>query len=134
VRLGRNVSVCGRGWIYGRGALLIGDETWVSPGTVFHTHLSAPIVIAARCDVGPSVEFVTGTHIIGAARRRAGAGTANPITVEEGVWIGARSLVLGGVVIGAGAVIAAGAVVTRDVPPGVLVAGVPATVKKRLSE
>ncbi len=49
-----------------------------------------------------------------------------PITLEEGVWVGARAIILGGVTIGRNAVVAAGSVVTRDVPPGVTVAGIPA--------
>jgi acetyltransferase-like isoleucine patch superfamily enzyme len=56
--------------------------------------------------------------------------TAAPIVVGRNVWIGAGATVLQGVTIGDDAVVAAGAVVTRDVPPRVLVAGVPARVVK----
>ncbi len=52
--------------------------------------------------------------------------TAEPITLDANVWIGAAATVLPGVHIGEGAVVAAGAVVTHDVPPGTPVAGVPA--------
>ena len=133
VEVGRNAAVCGRGWIYGRGVLRVGAESWLSPGVVFYTHLDAPIVIGAQCDIGPAVEFVTGGHEMGGASRRAGAGTAMPILVNDGCWIGARSLILGGVTIGAGSVVAAGSVVTHDVPDNVLVAGVPAAIKKSLA-
>jgi acetyltransferase-like isoleucine patch superfamily enzyme len=54
--------------------------------------------------------------------------TSRPIVIEEGVWVGARALVLGGVTIGAHSVIAAGSVVTKSVPPGSVVAGVPGRV------
>ena len=50
-----------------------------------------------------------------------------PLFIDNDVWIGAHSLVLDGVDrIGKGAIVAAGSVVTRDVPDGVIVAGVPA--------
>jgi acetyltransferase-like isoleucine patch superfamily enzyme len=42
--------------------------------------------------------------------------------------------VLEGVRVGAGAVVAAGAVVIEDVPPGAVVAGVPARVIKQAAE
>lgn len=49
-----------------------------------------------------------------------------PIVIEDGVWIGARAMILGNVTVGRGAVIAAGSIVTRDVPAGAVVAGIPA--------
>lgn len=49
-----------------------------------------------------------------------------PISIGDYVWIGMNAIILKGVTIGDGAVVAAGAVVNRDVPPGMLVAGVPA--------
>jgi serine acetyltransferase len=51
-----------------------------------------------------------------------------PIVVEDNVFIGARAIVLPGVVIGSNSVVAAGSVVTKHVPQGVVVAGVPAQV------
>ena len=51
-----------------------------------------------------------------------------PVVIGDRVWVGTRALVLKGVTIGDGAVVAAGAAVTRDVPAGTVVAGVPATV------
>lgn len=46
--------------------------------------------------------------------------------VGKGVSIGSNATILCGVMIGAGATVGAGAVVTKDVSPGVIVAGVPA--------
>lgn len=58
--------------------------------------------------------------------------SAAPVVVERGAFLGARSLLLPGVRVGAGAFVAAGAVVTKDVPPATVVAGVPARVLRRL--
>ena len=54
-----------------------------------------------------------------------------PVVIEDDVWVGASAIVLAGVVIGSGAIVAAGAVVRSDVPPGAVVAGVPARVVGR---
>lgn len=132
VNLGNDVCVCGGGWIYGRGEVSIGSGSWLSPRTIIYTHLHAPIHIGERCDIGPGVKFITGSHQVGSYLRRAGEGMANSIIIGNGTWVGADSLILGGVTIGDGCVIAAGSVVTKNVPPNVLVAGVPATIKKHL--
>lgn len=133
VDVAANVSVCGGGWVYGRGRLALGDGSWVSPGTIFYTHHEAAIEIGARCDIGPFVRILTGSHEMGDGQRRAGPGTAKPVSIDDGCWIGASSTILGGVRIGAGSVVAAGSIVTTDVPPGTLVGGVPAKVKKTLA-
>ena len=56
-----------------------------------------------------------------------------PVIIGDNVWVGANAIILPGVTIGDYSVVAAGAVVTKDVPSGVLVAGNPAIIKKRLS-
>lgn len=49
--------------------------------------------------------------------------------IGNDVWIGQNVFMTGGLTIGDGAVVLAGAVVTKDVPPYVIVGGVPCTVK-----
>jgi acetyltransferase-like isoleucine patch superfamily enzyme len=83
--------------------------------------------------LGPGVRLVTSGHPLDPARRRRQV-TAAPIVVGRNVWIGAGATVLQGVTIGDDAVVAAGAVVTADVPPAVLVAGVPARVVRPVRE
>ena len=56
--------------------------------------------------------------------------SANPVVIGDDVLIGANAVILEGVRIGKGAVVAAGSVVTKDVPPGVVVAGSPAKIIK----
>ena len=133
IAVGRNVSICGGGWIYGRGRVIIGEGSWLSPGVKIYTHVDVEIKISKNCDIGPGVSFITGSHQIGPRRRRAGLGVASSIYVEEGCWIGANSSILGGVTIGSGSIVAAGAVVNKSYPNNVLIAGVPAKFKRVLN-
>jgi len=55
--------------------------------------------------------------------------TAKPISIGRGCFIGARAIILKGVTIGDRSAVAAGAVVTRNVPPGMVAFGNPATTK-----
>ena len=55
-----------------------------------------------------------------------------PVTIGANTWIGARAVVLPGVVIGDFCIVAAGAVVTKDVPDYTVVAGVPAKEIKKI--
>ena len=65
---------------------------------------------------------------------RTGAiGVNKPITIGKDCWIGAGSIIVGGVSIGDGTTIGAGSVVTRDIPAGVLAAGNPCRVIRAAS-
>lgn len=56
------------------------------------------------------------------------------VIIGRYVWIGARTTILPGVIIGDGAVVGAGSVVSKDVPPYAVVAGNPARVVKYRSQ
>jgi len=49
-----------------------------------------------------------------------------PTVIEQRASIGSGAIIMGGVRVGAGAIVGAGAMVTKDVPPGEVVAGNPA--------
>lgn len=57
-----------------------------------------------------------------------------PVKIGDNVWVGCNVTIFPGVTIGDYSVVAAGSVVTKDVPSGVLVGGVPAKVIKSLKK
>ena len=52
------------------------------------------------------------------------------VTIESGVWIGTRSIILDGVTVGKNSIVAAGSVVNKNVLPYAIVGGVPAKLIK----
>ena len=95
-----------------------------------HTFICDGVTIGDGVFVGHGVMFVNdkrpaATAAEGALQTEADW-TLLPTVVEDGASIGTGAVILGGVTIGAGALVGAGAVVTRDVPAGATVAGVPA--------
>ena len=105
-------------------------ETAVVNDALFNT-VSGAITIEADAFTGHGVALLTGTHdisLLGLARQRAVPTEGRDIVIETGAWVASRAVVLGPCRVGAHAVVAAGAVVTEDVPPGAIVAGVPARV------
>lgn len=84
--------------------------------------------------IAPNCVFTTAEHAIDAEQRNEGLEVALPITIGNNVWIGAGVIVLGGVTIGDNTVIAAGSIVTKDIPSGVIAAGVPCRVLRRITE
>ena len=96
-----------------------------------HTFVCEGVTIEDDVFVGHGVMFINDPY------PRATAGgqlqteqdwTVVPTTVKRGASIGSGAAILCGVTIGEDAMIGAGAVVTRDVPAGATVAGVPARV------
>lgn len=105
-------QLLGRGRIASR--LQIGAYCGFNDGCVFD--LNAPITIGNHVSVGHEVRFVTTV-------RKEDIETAAPITVGDGVWLGTRCTLMGGVTVGAGSVIGAGVTVAADVPPNTLMTG-----------
>ncbi|MCK0090582.1 sugar O-acetyltransferase [Rhodococcus sp. HNM0563] len=108
----------------------IGAGTFVNFGAVMLD--VGRITIGADVQIGPNVQLLTPTHPIDPELRRAKWESAEPITIEDNVWLGGGVIVGPGVTIGENTVVGAGAVVVKDLPPNVVAAGVPAAVVKRL--
>ena len=87
------------------------------------------ITIGDRVAIGANTTIIdTDFHPLDARWRQehpADARTA-PIVIEDDVFVGMHCLILKGVRLGQGCVIGAGSVVTKDVAPGMIVAGNPA--------
>ena len=87
------------------------------------------VVISDEVKLGPQVLIATVNHPLDpVARNKDGVEYALPIRIENGVWVGMGAKILPGITIGENAIVAAGAVVTKDLPPGMVVGGVPAKV------
>jgi UDP-2-acetamido-3-amino-2,3-dideoxy-glucuronate N-acetyltransferase len=146
VRLGRDVQLFAFVNLYG---CEIGDESKIGAfveiqkGVIIgrrvkvssHTFICQGVTIEDECFIGHGVMFTNdkyprATSTAGALQTEADW-QVTPTFVRRGASIGSNATILCGVTVGAGAFVGAGAVVTRDVPPGAVVAGVPARVLRR---
>ncbi|CAM3962785.1 2,3,4,5-tetrahydropyridine-2,6-dicarboxylate N-acetyltransferase [Alkalicoccus chagannorensis] len=94
------------------------------------TMIDMNAVLGGRATVGKNCHIGAGAVLAGVIEPP----SAKPVTVEDGVVIGANAVVLEGVTVGEGAVIAAGAIVTEDVPANSVAAGTPARVIKQIDD
>ena len=93
--------------------------------------------------MGPNVSLLTPVHPLRFQDRNiykrddgvyADKEYAKPINRGDNCWLAGNVTVCGGVTIGNGCVIGAGSVVTRDIPDGVLAAGVPCKVIRPITK
>ena len=146
VRLGRDVKIFAFVNLYG---CAIGDETKIGTFVEIqknatigrrckissHTFICEGVTIEDECFVGHGVVFIND--------RRPEAVNADGSSKTESDWrvvptrvgrrasIGSGAVIMCGLTIGEGALVGAGAVVTKDVPPGAVVAGSPARLLAR---
>ncbi len=149
VKLGRNVRLHGFVNLYG---CEIGDESRI--GTFVevqrgarigrrckissHTFICEGVAIEDDVFIGHGVMFTNDRYprAVTSDGQPQGAAdwTCTPTRVRRGASLGSNVTVLCGITIGEGAMVGAGSVVTRDVPPGVVVAGNPARVLRPAPE
>ncbi len=129
--LGTNHPVILSTWRKGS-SLRIGDYFAMTGGTICSLE---SITIGDHVALGAnSVVIDTDFHPLTPDGRRidSSAGNTAPVIIEDEVFIGMNCLILKGVSIGQGSVVGANSVVTKDVPPGVIIAGNPARVIRQL--
>ncbi|MEG2061439.1 MAG: DapH/DapD/GlmU-related protein, partial [Alistipes sp.] len=126
---GRNINI-ERGADFGTGGgISIGDYS----GIGINSKIRGPLLIGDNVMMGPDVIIFTSNHCTARTdipMRGQGGTVSRKVIIENDVWIGARVIILPGVVVGEGAIIGAGAVVTKDVPSYSIVGGNPAKLIK----
>ena len=94
------------------GEITLGSNCFINRNSMIVSHEA--ISIGNNTTIGPSVYIYDHDH------DGHGGFISKPITIQEGVWIGAGAIILKGVTIGRNSIIAAGSIVNRDVAPNVL--------------
>jgi len=112
ITIGDRVGVSGTS-ISSAHRIAIGNDVLIGTGCIITDSDAHPVRFSDRLD-----DTKTGTA---------------PVIIGDGVFIGARSIVMKGVTIACESAIGAGSVVARDVPPRVVAAGNPAVVVKSLA-
>ena len=130
--LGKEVVVtppfwCDYGW-----NITLGDYFYSNHNLIITD--GAQVTFGSHVFVAPNCCFTTAEHALDPEQRKAGIEVAKPIAVGNNVWIGAGATILAGVTIGDNSVIGAGSVVNKDIPAGVIAAGVPCKVIREITE
>lgn len=104
--------------------VFVGANSVIAPGTRLEAHVF----------VNRGVTIGHDTHVGAFSRIQPGANLASLSRIGSGVTIGLGATLVERLRVGDGSVIGAGAVVLEDVPDRVMVAGVPATIRKHLAD
>lgn len=112
--------------------IIIGSNCRIH-GTCIHAYNK--ITIGSNCLIAANTQIIDGNgHQLSMDNPGQRINTTDngvPILIEDGVWIAANCIILGGTIIGEGSVITAGSVVKGIVPPKSLYGGNPAKMIKQ---
>ncbi len=110
------------------GRIVVGARTYMNFGVCIEAR--AQVSIGPGCHLAQYVHISDNDqHEVEDHLRRP---PSRPVILEEGVWLGVRTVVLRGVTIGAGTTVGAGSIVTRSLPPRCVAVGSPARIIRRL--
>ncbi len=105
----------------------IGKNASVGLMAMFDVFLPQLITVGENSVIGYNVTILTHEFLVDEYR-------IGEVMIGKNVLIGANATVLAGVTVGDGSIVAAGAVVAEDVPPGVMVGGVPAKIIRYIGD
>lgn len=123
IKIGKGAKIHVFGRFFEPGNIEIGEDTIVGESAFLDGR--AKLKIGNHTDIASQVLIYNSEHDINDPQFKA---KETAVEIGNYVFIGPRVIILPGVKIGDGAVIGAGAVVTKDVPNGKIVGGVPAAV------
>lgn len=111
------------------GDIRIGSHVFIGPHTVIYGH--GGVTIGEHALIAMHCRILSSNHALAPFDTpiRSQPDTLLPTRIGRDVWLGAGVTVLGGVTIGDGCIVGAGSVVTKDLPPGAIAYGAPATVR-----
>lgn len=129
-RVGANFRLGYASTVLNPGQFSFGDDFFSGPYCYFSTNQRTSIDIGNSVMFGPDCKVIGGNHntqwLGGHMMYAPNNQDDKGIVIEDGVWVGARSLILDGAHVSEGVVVAAGSIVIGYVPPYVKVMGVPA--------
>jgi acetyltransferase-like isoleucine patch superfamily enzyme len=100
IKVGLNTRIGKYCTLGGKGGITIGQNVVISKGVTIET---------AGLDLNEGPPYLS--HI------------AKPIIIQDGVWVGANSIILSGVTVGENSIIGAGTVITKSIPPKSIIVG-----------
>ncbi len=110
----------------------IGDNVFMNFGCIIFD--MGEVTIGNNVMFGPRVGIYTTNHAFDPVERVANIVMSKPVHIGNRVWIAADVKIVQGVTIGDNSIIGAGSVVTHDIPSGVIAAGNPCRVLRKITE